>query len=1475
MSSRSVVAPRHSARILLILGLSLLLLFLVSPQAFAATLTVDPAPGCSDVTGAPGYCTIQAAVTAALSGDTVFVKNGTYNEAVQIDKDITLQGESRAGVIIDAVGKITSQGYSMSAAGDYTIVLQDFTFLANPANPPKTYGIKISGDNANVTIKNVTVTAFQRSGIDLNGVSGGSIENVSVSGATYGVGIGLTDVSNFTLKDITTSGNAWGGIAIYTWGRYYTGGSANITLTGVNNLGEDNPFYIEVGNYGTPGSPYPVTGLTQSMFTYTVVNNSVKLNHTFYQASEANALAFAAALGSLSNAVITELATGNLVVAPGMSIQTAINAAAVGGTVDVEAGTYTEQLLIEKSLTLSGAGSSTVIKSPAVLATQFTTSAAQKPVITAKNANPVHIQNLVVDGAGVGNANYKMHGIAYYNAGGSIVDTEIKDIRDTPFSGNQHGVGIYAYMADGATRNLAVRGNYIHDFQKNAMNFVTDGGSVLSVQIIGNRIVGAGATTVTAQNGIQVYQLNGRLDGYIDSNTITGIAYDNTLASTKYVATSILDYYADVDISNNVISDGHMGIYNYDAQGAIANNKIDVVKVGVYAWGIIATDPPLAVPSPYEPPLALAASAGLVTAASATVMPVNISGNVITFSGPDNSATYGIEADAGYGARDVEVTATYNTVTGFEVGMGFYQCTSACTAAKFTSVTANQNNLSGNTGAGMETNVTYLTVNGENNWWGAASGPGTVGPGTGDKVSTQIDYDPYRTTAVPATLSVPATTIVLQRSDPHVISLPVVLTQLAGDQLSSVAYSINYDELCLSTSAAQVSALPAGFQNSVAFDGADTTGELDIAIWDNAPPLALLSDGALATTQFNVLCWGTDRTVDVFFSNLPAPSFGDPNGQSVFRSSLGASVPLDFNSPATDFNLSAVAVVENLPVGTPVGTFSNNDPDGTGDTYVYSLVAGTGDTDNGMFTIVGNELRTAASFNFEVKSSYSILVQLNDGKGGVITKVFTITITDTNEAPTAINLSATTVDEAVPANTVVGTFSTVDVDAGDTFSYVFVAGAGDADNGAFTIVGDQLKINASPDFDVKPSYTIRVKSTDSGGLTIEQSFTIAVIDRSQLKLPVELDLLWVAYNGNVSVPVAFVANGNAVRSASFTVNFNQTCLSFKNMSGLQSGWTGTGTGAAGSVAVNISGSANLANGTMAVLNFSATDACSSGTVSPLTFAGTTSLKTAALVELPKSTVDGALHIVSNTARGDCNSDGLVNAADFVAEVIEAFDANSSPLAVNHWLYVHTGSFPGSAIGCDANVSTLVDVADVICTVMVVFGDNSCTLPAAAAAQVSTPAVISTRNDLLSNLEDSIELPIALTSSGESIAGAAFTLEFDASQLTLDGTDADGDGIADAIHFNVPASLMRSVQVNEAGNRIDFAIADLSLPLQQLSDGPIVTVHLTVNQATTKTGLTIDLSNASLGNLQGRNVPVLVEVLGSGPVRHVFIPAVQR
>ena len=108
------------------------------------------------------------------------------------------------------------------------------------------------------------------------------------------------------------------------------------------------------------------------------------------------------------------------------------------------------------------------------------------------------------------------------------------------------------------------------------------------------------------------------------------------------------------------------------------------------------------------------------------------------------------------------------------------------------------------------------------------------------------------------------------------------------------------------------------------------------------------------------------------------------------------------NDAPTDIAITSSSVAENQPSGTVVGTFSSTDVDG-GPTYTYSLVAGAGDTGNASFSIVADTLQTGAVFDFETQSSYSIRVRTDDGHGGTFDEVFTIAVTNVNEAPTAVS----------------------------------------------------------------------------------------------------------------------------------------------------------------------------------------------------------------------------------------------------------------------------------------------------------------------------------------------------------------------------------------------------------------------------------------------------------------------------------------
>jgi uncharacterized lipoprotein YbaY len=100
-----------------------------------------------------------------------------------------------------------------------------------------------------------------------------------------------------------------------------------------------------------------------------------------------------------------------------------------------------------------------------------------------------------------------------------------------------------------------------------------------------------------------------------------------------------------------------------------------------------------------------------------------------------------------------------------------------------------------------------------------------------------------------------------------------------------------------------------------------------------------------------------------------------------------------------------------------------------------------------------------------------------------------------NTLDPVISLSKSSVNENVPAEHEVGSFTTSNTT--NTLTYTLTGGPGSTDNASFTLDGDKLKINNSPDYETKSSYNIRVRAVEESGLAIEQEFTITVNDLNE------------------------------------------------------------------------------------------------------------------------------------------------------------------------------------------------------------------------------------------------------------------------------------------------------------------------------------------------------------------------------------------
>ena len=382
------------------------------------------------------------------------------------------------------------------------------------------------------------------------------------------------------------------------------------------------------------------------------------------------------------------------------TVQDAASAVASGSTILVCAGTYTEQVDIDKSLTVLGnSAADTTIKAPATLVTKFTSSNSNKPVVYVHNDATVSLRNVTVDGDGKGNGNYRLDGIAFHNADGALRNSAVLHVRDTPLSGNQAGVGLLVINDDAASRDLLVRGNQFADFQKNAIAIT---GAGLSADVSNNTITAAGFTNLIAQNGVQLGEGAG---GSISGNEISDIGY----SPNSWCAGGILllEAAAGVTVSGNTLDNIQCGIYGQESNAAeITGNTLLGNRYAVTLFD----------------------------------NPATVDGNTIDATGagfPDSEAIFAAEYTADKGFL---VKADHNTLLGnTEAALALADFDSDAFSAR---MEAHFNRIAGNAIGALDEAAGSLEA--QNNWWGCNDGPGEPGcDPIEEDVEGTIDASPW------------------------------------------------------------------------------------------------------------------------------------------------------------------------------------------------------------------------------------------------------------------------------------------------------------------------------------------------------------------------------------------------------------------------------------------------------------------------------------------------------------------------------------------------------------------------------------------------------------------------------------------------------------------------------------------------------------------------------------------------------------
>jgi hypothetical protein len=368
----------------------------VTASAVARTssmLCVGSQPGC--------YATLQAAVDAAGSGDTIAIGRGTFAGGVTITKSLTLNGSGVGQTIIKGGGPVLTIGTFLGADG-FTVSIRGVTI---------TGGLNDSQPDTSVTFGGgiwIPVAANQGTGATVS-IANSAVVNNSVETSTqippggfcgplacgFGDGGGIDNGGNLTITGSTISGNVVGP------GMASGNGSGGILNRNQGTLALSHS--IVTGNQVVADAPNgrgASTGGVSSdgkltIDSSTISGNDVQLHETFDGSFDEGANSggvtisdFPGATGTITNSVISGnhvtatstvndtgafaggiLAEGTMTLSVSsvdhntVAVNAPGNAFADGGGIEVDGtSTITKVLIVGNTVTAVGAGSGAFVQ---------------------------------------------------------------------------------------------------------------------------------------------------------------------------------------------------------------------------------------------------------------------------------------------------------------------------------------------------------------------------------------------------------------------------------------------------------------------------------------------------------------------------------------------------------------------------------------------------------------------------------------------------------------------------------------------------------------------------------------------------------------------------------------------------------------------------------------------------------------------------------------------------------------------------------------------------------------------------------------------------------------------------------------------------------------------------------------------------------------------------------------------------------
>ena len=155
------------------------------------------------------------------------------------------------------------------------------------------------------------------------------------------------------------------------------------------------------------------------------------------------------------------------------TIQAAVNAAKSGDVIRVCAGTYPEQVVIGKSLSVEADNGVIVIPSNVVgNAGSSSSGDTIAAIILVQNAEDVELEGLIVDGSanGLTGCGPTLIGILYQDSSGSIEHNAVRHVRlADSLQGCQSGLAIDVESSSSGQSNVTIADNSVDGYQKNGI----------------------------------------------------------------------------------------------------------------------------------------------------------------------------------------------------------------------------------------------------------------------------------------------------------------------------------------------------------------------------------------------------------------------------------------------------------------------------------------------------------------------------------------------------------------------------------------------------------------------------------------------------------------------------------------------------------------------------------------------------------------------------------------------------------------------------------------------------------------------------------------------------------------------------------------------------------------------------------------------------------------------------------------------